>query len=242
MLYPNDADGNAIRHSLIPDLEKAGFTVVDPGGYEDGTSDFAAQIARFKAGSSASFSTRFRSRRTLRPSGGKRRNKVTPRPSRSRNLRRRDSFPATSRRSERLATNFRRHSTGIVDFPYKSALTDVSGHELADGYERASGKQWESQLGASMALLDAGVAAIKASGNPKSKAAIAKALSTLKTTVMTGKIDFTSGPVPNVSTTNLVGVQWIKSKAGSKYAFRSGGYQQRDRPSRARRREVAPIQ
>ena len=35
----------------------------------------------------------------------------------------------------------------------------------------SSGKQWESQLGASMALIDAGMVAIKASGNPKSKAA-----------------------------------------------------------------------
>jgi branched-chain amino acid transport system substrate-binding protein len=126
-----------------------------------------------------------------------------------------DNIETLGALGDKLSTAFYWHR----DFPYKSTLTGISGHDLADGYERASGKQWESQLGASMALLDAGVTAIKASGNPKSKAAIAKALSTLKTTVMTGKIDFTSGPVPNVSTTNLVGVQWIKGKEGSKFSF-----------------------
>jgi branched-chain amino acid transport system substrate-binding protein len=46
-LYPNDADGNAIRASLAPALQKAGFTIVDAGPYETGTTDFSAQIAKF---------------------------------------------------------------------------------------------------------------------------------------------------------------------------------------------------
>ena len=49
VLYPNDADGNAIRANLAPALAKAGFTIVDPGPYEDGTTDYSAQIAKFKA-------------------------------------------------------------------------------------------------------------------------------------------------------------------------------------------------
>jgi len=32
-LYPNDADGNAVREHLAPLLEKAGFTVIDAGPY-----------------------------------------------------------------------------------------------------------------------------------------------------------------------------------------------------------------
>src|SRR5580700_7104062 len=45
VLYPNDADGNAIRNHLAPLLGQHGFTIVDPGPYEDGTSDYSAQIA-----------------------------------------------------------------------------------------------------------------------------------------------------------------------------------------------------
>lgn len=44
VMYPNDADGNAIRANLAPLLEKDGFTIVDPGAYETGTTDFSSQI------------------------------------------------------------------------------------------------------------------------------------------------------------------------------------------------------
>lgn len=102
-------------------------------------------------------------------------------------------------------------------FPYKSSLTGVSGAELADGYEKSSGKQWTQQLGATMALFDAGVAALKASANPKDKATVAKALGALNTVTMAGKVDFTSGPFPNISPGPIIGSQWVKAKAGSKF-------------------------
>jgi branched-chain amino acid transport system substrate-binding protein len=104
-------------------------------------------------------------------------------------------------------------------FPYKSSLTGVSGNELADGYEAASGKQWTQQLGASLSLLDAGFDVLKAASDVKSKAAVAKAMSTLKTTTIAGKVDFTSGPVANVSPGPIIGTQWVKAPAGSKFAL-----------------------
>jgi branched-chain amino acid transport system substrate-binding protein len=48
VMYPNDADGNAVRATLGKELAENGFTVIDPGPYEDGTTDYAAQIALFK--------------------------------------------------------------------------------------------------------------------------------------------------------------------------------------------------
>ena len=48
-MWPNDADGNAIRAALGPALTKAGYTIVDPGAYQDGTNDYSAQIAQFKS-------------------------------------------------------------------------------------------------------------------------------------------------------------------------------------------------
>jgi branched-chain amino acid transport system substrate-binding protein len=35
VMWPNDADGNAIRMALGPLLQKAGYTIVDPGAYAD---------------------------------------------------------------------------------------------------------------------------------------------------------------------------------------------------------------
>ena len=36
---------------------------------------------------------------------------------------------------------------------------------------------------------------------------------------MVGKVDFTSGPFPNVSPASIIGTQWLATKAGSKYPF-----------------------
>ena len=56
-MWPNDADGNAIRENLGPLLEKAGYKIVDPGGYQDGTNDYSSQIAKFKAANCQIFNT-----------------------------------------------------------------------------------------------------------------------------------------------------------------------------------------
>jgi branched-chain amino acid transport system substrate-binding protein len=34
---------------------------------------------------------------------------------------------------------------------------------------------------------------------------------------MAGKVDFTSGPFPNISPGPIIGGQWVKAKAGSKF-------------------------
>src|SRR4051795_11193894 len=42
VMWPNDSDGNAIRQSLGPLLQQAGYTIVDPGAYTDGTNDYSS--------------------------------------------------------------------------------------------------------------------------------------------------------------------------------------------------------
>jgi branched-chain amino acid transport system substrate-binding protein len=218
VMYPNDADGNAIREHLAPLLQKGGYTIVDPGAYEDGTSDYSAQIQKFKDEGVEIFNTfpippDFAAFwRQAAQQGLTKQIKIAQ-------IAKTGLFPghieAVGDLGDKLATAAYWHWT----FPYKSSLTGVSGEELASGYETAAGKQRQQQLGASMALLDGGFAALAASAAPNDKAAVAKALSTLNTTTMVGKVDFTSGPVPNVSEAPIIGAQWVKSKAGSKYPF-----------------------
>ena len=116
VLYPNDADGNAIREHLAPELAKAGFTIIDPGPYEDGTTDYSAQIAKFKA-EHCEILTRSRSRRTSRPFGVKPRNRAIPRSSRSRKLPKRASSLPMSKRSVRWATIWPAAPIGIGPSP-----------------------------------------------------------------------------------------------------------------------------
>jgi branched-chain amino acid transport system substrate-binding protein len=63
------------------------------------------------------------------------------------------------------------------------------------------------------------LAALKSASNPKDKASLAAALSTLKADTAVGTIDFTAGPVPNCTPTGLVGVQWVKAPEGSNRQF-----------------------
>ena len=215
-LYPNDADGNAIRDHLAPALAKSGFTIIDPGAYEDGTTDYSAQIAKFKAERCEIFNSfpippDFAAFwRQAAQQGYTRMVKIAQ-------IAKACLFPAEVTALGNLGYNLASAAYWHKAFPYKSSLTGIGGEELADGYEKASGRQWTQQLGASLALFDAGFAALKASDDPTGKAGVAKALSTLNVTTINGKVDFTSGPVPNVSPGPIIGTQWVKAKAGSRF-------------------------
>ena len=216
ILYPNDADGNAVREHLAPELAKAGFTIVDSGAYEDGTTDFSAQIAKFKAEECEIFNTfpippDFATFwRQAAQQGYTRMVKIAQ-------IAKTGLFPsqveALGSLGPRLATACYWHPT----WPYKSPLTGLSSQALGDGYEKTTKRQWTQQIGPSMALLDAGFAALERSGNPKNKADVAKAMSMLKVVTPVGPLDFTKGPVPNVSATPIIGSQWVKAKAGSRF-------------------------
>jgi len=216
VLYPNDADGNAVRGALAPLLAKGGYTIVDPGPYEDGTTDYSSQIATFKKEQCEIFNTfpippDFAAFwRQAAQQGYTKMVKIAQ-------VAKTGLFPsdieAVGNLGNRIATAAYWHPT----FPYKSSLTGLSGQEIGDGYTKATGKQWNQQLGATMSLLDAGFDAATTAGDPNDKTAVAAALAKLKTTTTVGKVDFTSGPVPNVSVTPIIGAQWVNAAAGSKF-------------------------
>jgi len=218
VMYPNDADGNAIRGALAPLLAKGGYTIVDPGPYEDGTTDYSSQIQKFKDEGVEIFNTfpippDFAAFwRQAAQQGLTKQIKIAQ-------VAKTGLFPsdveALGDLGDKLATAAYWHPT----YPYSSSLVGMTSQQLGDGYTAATGKQWQQQVGASMSLLDAGFAAIAASGNPNDKAALAKAISTLNTTTIVGKVDFTSGPVANVSETPIIGSQWVKAPAGSKFQY-----------------------
>jgi branched-chain amino acid transport system substrate-binding protein len=218
VMYPNDADGNAIRANLAPALSNAGFTIVDPGAYETGTTDFSAQIALFKQEGVEIFNSfpippDFAAFwRQAAQQGLTQQIKICQ-------VAKTGLFPSDIEALGDLGVNISSAAYWHKAFPYRSTLAGISGQELADGYEAASGKQWTQQLGASLALFDAGFDALKASANAKNKEAVARAISTLKTTTIAGKVDFTSGPVANVSPGPIIGTQWVKAPEGSKFAL-----------------------
>ena len=215
-LYSNDADGNAIRAHLAPLLAHEGFTIVDPGPYEDGTTDFTAQIGVFKREHCEIFNSFPIPRdfaafwRQATQQGFSRKVAICQ-------VAKTGLFPDGIEALGGLGYNIASAAYWHRLFPYTSPLTGVTGPELADGYEQASGQQWTQQLGATMSLLDAGMAALQNSGDPTAKSAVAQALGRLVTKTMVGTVDFTHGPVSNVATAPIIGTQWVKSAPGSRF-------------------------
>ena len=210
VMWPNDADGNAIRASLGPLLEKGGYTIVDPGAYQDGTSDFSSQIAKFKQEGVEIFNTfpippDFATFwRQAAQQGLTRQIKIAQ-------IAKAGLFPseivALGSIGYLLATGAYWHPV----FPYKWHLTGQSGKQLAADYEKKMGKPWNQNLGSDSALFDVAVAAFRKAGNPKNKKAVANAMRTLRVDTPLGHLDWAKGPVPNVVTTPIPGCQWVKS-------------------------------
>ncbi|KAA9158272.1 ABC transporter substrate-binding protein [Amycolatopsis acidicola] len=211
VMWPNDADGNAIRKSLGPLLQKEGYTIVDPGAYTDGTNDFSSQIARFKAENCEVFNTfplppdfatfwQQAAQQGYRP-------KIAQ-------IAKTGLFVSQVEALGPSAVGLAGGTYWSPTFPYRASLTGVTSKELGDGYTAATGKQWNQQLGPSTALFDVAVAALKGTPNPKDKAGLAKTVSTLSTDTVLGRIAFGTGPVPNVVPIGVHGGQWRKATTG----------------------------
>jgi branched-chain amino acid transport system substrate-binding protein len=214
VMWPNDADGNAIRTNLGPLLEKAGYTIVDPGAYTDGTNDYSSLIAKFKSEQCEIFNAfpippdfatfwQQAAQQSYKP-------KIAQ-------IAKTGLFPSQVEALGALGVGIAGGAYWSPTWPYRSPLTNVSSKELGDGYQTASGKQWNQQLGPSLALFDAAAAALKATANPKDKAALAKTLATLEVDTPVGHLAWGKGPFGNVVATPIVGGQWVAAPAGSKY-------------------------
>jgi branched-chain amino acid transport system substrate-binding protein len=211
VLYPNDADGNAVRAVLAPQLEAAGFTIVDPGAYENFTTDYSSQIAIFKAEGCEIFNSFalppdfITFWRQAAQQGFTKTVKVVQ-------VAKMGLFPSDIEAMGSLGPKLSSAAYWHRAMPYTSALTGASADQFAAGYETAEGRQWIQQLGASMSLIEVGVAALAASGAPQNRDTVAAAIAGLKTDTIGGAVDFTSGPVPNVAHGPIFGTQWVTSE------------------------------
>ena len=214
VMWPNDSDGNAIRQALGPQLAKAGYTIVDPGAYTDGTNDYSSQIAKFKSQDCEVFNTfpippdfatfwQQAAQQGYKP-------KIAQ-------LAKTGLFPSQIEALGSIGIGLASAAYWTPTFPYASSLTKLSSKDLGDQYQGTAGKQWTQQLGASMALFDAGAAALQAAADPKDKAGLAKAIGTLQVRTPVGDLQWGKGPVANVVATPVIGGQWVAAGAGSEY-------------------------
>ncbi|PWE27338.1 ABC transporter substrate-binding protein [Pararhodobacter marinus] len=213
ILAPNDADGNAIRAGLLPALSAAGWDILDPGPYENMSSDFSRHIEAFRSAgveivNAFPFPPDFPVFwRQAAQQGLAQQVKVMQ-------MAKAGLFAAELDAMGSLGYGLHAGAYWHPVFPFASTAVGLSSAGIAQGYEAATGQQWNQQVGATASLLDATLAALRASGAPKDKAALASALSGLQCDTAVGPVDFANGPVPNCAETHLVGVQWNRATSG----------------------------
>ena len=111
------------------------------------------------------------------------------------------------------------HSTEIwwsPGHPYPSSIDGSSSKALADGFGAATGKQWVQPMGFKYALLEVMLDVLKRCADPEDSGAMMEAIRTTDMQTLVGPVNYTNGPVPNVSQTPVVGGQWGKG-AGFPY-------------------------
>jgi branched-chain amino acid transport system substrate-binding protein len=74
-------------------------------------------------------------------------------------------------------------------------------------------------MGYHHAIWEVGLAALKASGNPKDRTAVRDSIAALDMDTIVGRVDFKNSPMKSVANTWVTMGQWHRSEAGSKYPY-----------------------
>lgn len=215
-MWPNDGDGNAwgdAKTGFPPVLQKNGYTVVDPGRYQNLTADYAAQIARFKASKVEILTgvpippdfTTFWSQamqKGFKP-------KVAT-------VGKALLFPSSVEALGSYGDGLSCEVWWTPNHPFRSSLTGQSAKQLAEAYEAAAKKQWTQPLGFAHALFEIAVDALKRAKDLNTPASIRDAIAATQLNTVVGPISWQGGPVKNVAKTPLVGGQW---RRGGKFKY-----------------------
>ena len=211
-LFPNDGDGNAWGDPNLgfpKPLASMGFTLLDPGRYQNLTQDFSAQIAAFKKENveivtgvmippdAKTFLTQAR-QQGFRP-------KVVT-------LGKALLFPGAIEALGELGDGLTTEVWWTPSHPFKSSLTGQSAKALADSYESKAKKQWTQPIGFAHALFEVAADALKRAQG-KSAKGVRDAVAATNLSTVVGPIKWGGqGPFKNVSKTPLVLGQWVKGK------------------------------
>lgn len=217
-LWPNDGDGLAWSHPELgfpPALEAAGYTVVDPGRYENLKDDFSAEIAMFKENDVqivtgvmippdlGTFLTQA-SQQDFNPvmfTVGKA-----------------ALFPSVVETiSDGLGANLTTEIWWTPSHPFSSSLTGISSADLGTAYTEATGRQVTQPIGFAHALFEVAIDALQRTEDVNDPASIAAAISQTSLDTIVGRVEWgMEGLPPNVAKTPLVGGQW---QVGEAYPF-----------------------
>ncbi|CAN7379280.1 ABC transporter substrate-binding protein [Mesorhizobium sp. LjNodule214] len=218
-LFPNDADGNAWgdpKNGLRPGLDAAGFSLTDPGRYQNLTDDFTAQVNAFKSADveiatgvviPPDFTTFWNQARQQ----GFKPKAVT--------VAKAILFPQSVETLGDAGNNLSSEVWWSASHPFKSSVTGESSAELAADFTAKTGRPWTQPIGFVHSLFEVAANVMGRVSDPTNAEAIATAIAATDMTTVVGKVAWSGAGLPpfaakNVCKTPLVGGQWRK-KAGS---------------------------
>ncbi len=218
-LFPNDGDGNAWGDKVVgfpPVLEKMGYSLNDPGRYQNMTDDFSAQINAFKAGECEiitgvvvppDFTTFWNQ--------AKQQGFVPKVASIGKAL----LFPQAVEALGTAGHNLSSEVWWSPSHPFKSSLTGESSAEVAAAFTKATGRPWTQPIGFAHALFELAVDALSRAEDPTDGDAVAAAIAATKLDTLVGNVAWGGAGLPpfaakNVAKTPLVGGQWRLKEGG----------------------------
>jgi branched-chain amino acid transport system substrate-binding protein len=103
--------------------------------------------------------------------------------------------------------------------PFKSSLTGESSAQVAEGFTKATGRQWTQPIGFVHALFEIAVDVMKRAGAPDNADKVAAAIAATKLDTLVGPIAWDGANLPpfaakNIAKTPLVGGQWRLKDSG----------------------------
>jgi branched-chain amino acid transport system substrate-binding protein len=196
-------------------LQANGYTVIDPGRYQNLTDDFSAQLNEFKSKNveivtGVMIPPDFTTFWTQAAQQGFKPKAAT--------VGKALLFPvAIEALGPEAGHNLSTEVWWTPSHPFASSLTQQSAADLGKAYEDASGKQWTQPLGFAHALFEIAVDVFKRAQDLDDPAAIRDAIAATELDTIVGKVSWKQGPVKNVAKTPLVGGQW--RKGGGKHPY-----------------------
>jgi branched-chain amino acid transport system substrate-binding protein len=218
-LFPNDGDGNAWGDPVVgfpPVLSAQGYTLVDPGRYQNLTDDFSAQINAFRDGNveivtGVPIPPDFTTFWTQAKQQG-----FTPMAA---SIGKAILFPQSVEALGDAGHNLSSEVWWSPSHPFKSSITGQTAGEVAGAYTAATGRQWTQPIGFVHALFEVARDALGRVEDSSDADAVAAAIAATQLDTIVGRIAWDGAGLPpfaakNVAKTPLVGGQWRLKDGG----------------------------
>ncbi len=219
-LFPNDADGNAWGDPNVgvgPGFAAQGYTLVDPGRFQNLNDDFSSQINAFKA-ANAEIVTGV----VIPPDFTTFRNQALQQGFNPRiiTVAKAILFPQSVEALGEAGNNLSSEVWWSAQHPFKSSLTGQSAADLAADFTAKTGRPWTQPIGFIHSLFEVATNVMGRVTDAADGDAVAAAIAATDMNTMVGKVAWNGVGMPpfaaaNVCKTPLVGGQWRRNADGT---------------------------